>query len=604
MKKALSLVLALVMVLSCVSGFAFAADASDPTVEHGNIMAITATGDVHYLPVLNTAAVTWAANQEGGATLYLLRDAEITEQISFPTTWVASNPVTLDLNGNTLTSNGNQYDIIIKGNGVFTVQNGIYEHKGTRGNILIGVSSDHNLEDPVYMASDATVNIKNAFVYNSNTAGPVLYSYYKKTNLNVEDSILWTNHGGTYGTCYLEYAAEFHVNITDSIIGNKGSHIFGVRNMDDKNWICGNNTLNATNALLANSTGKAYLDSAWVQINGTWVNGATATAVPTQSATVYDGKWSIDAPNGIKLETAGAQYFGEVPTGIEINVSVFLMDDEGNISSRNDMVQGDEYILPTTSAGGADWNTKPDGTGVAYKAGDVVTTGMALYPAEAKFVFTLDADYHLCTIQCAVCGGCLDAACDKAVCADKCVLATLKLDDVKAGHWYKDAVEYVYHAGIMEGTSKTAFGADKVVTRATVITALWNMAGKPTTYNSIRFSDVAAGQSYTEAVRWAAGYGITTGNGDGNFDPNGEVTREQLATFLYRFAKYMNLNTTVNADIAGYADAASVSSYAADALKWANGAGVINGKSGKVLDPTGDATRAELAKMLMVVSNL
>ncbi len=583
-----------------------AATVNNPTASFGAIMAVNDAGDVYYFPTLSTEAVTWAANQEGGATLYLLKDMELADQVVFPATWSAQNPVILDLNGNTLTSNLNKAAIVFNGNGILTLQNGYFVQTGASPNFSIGTGAAGKF-DALGLSYEATLNFKNAVVCNTNTAGTsstVIYGYYKKINMNVDNSIVWATQNTWSGAVYTEYSEKFILESSNSVIGcADNEQIFVLRDKDLTTWSPAEIKFTVSNTVFANTTGKLFRDQNVTILNGTTIAKADSLGVPLNGATLHDGAWSITAPNGDVLTAATAQVFGTAPTAITVNSYVILMDADGKIESFNSIPAGG-FELPATGVDGVNWNTSPDGTGVVYKAGDILTAGTVLYRVESSFVFVLDADYHMCSTACSICGGCLDADCDKAACADKCMLATLKFDDLKVGHWYKDAVEYVYHAGIMDSASKTSFGADKVATRATVVTSLWRMAGKPKTFNSIVFSDVASSASYAEAVRWAAAHGITTGDGDGNFNPNGEVTREQLATFLYRFAKCMNLNTTVFAELDAFSDANTVSEYAVDAMKWAVGAGVINGKGNGTLDPTGDATHAELAKMLMVVSNL
>ena len=111
------------------------------------------------------------------------------------------------------------------------------------------------------------------------------------------------------------------------------------------------------------------------------------------------------------------------------------------------------------------------------------------------------------------------------------------------------------------------------------------------------FGDVPNGTWYTDAVTWASQNGIVTGTGNG-FQPEGNVTREQLATMLYRYAKTLGMNTAASGSLSGFADGARTSDWAKDAMSWAIGNGLITGKGSSTLDPAGSATRAEVAAIL------
>ena len=112
------------------------------------------------------------------------------------------------------------------------------------------------------------------------------------------------------------------------------------------------------------------------------------------------------------------------------------------------------------------------------------------------------------------------------------------------------------------------------------------------------FSDVPAGQWYSGAVAWAAENGVVTGNADGTFNPNGPITREQMAAILYRYAQQKGYDVSKKADLSAFADGGSVSDYAKEAMAWANAAGLINGMDESVLAPGGSATRAQVAAIL------
>ena len=173
-------------------------------------------------------------------------------------------------------------------------------------------------------------------------------------------------------------------------------------------------------------------------------------------------------------------------------------------------------------------------------------------------------------------------------------LAPGAFTDVPAGHWASEAIAYVTGEGYFSGTSAATFSPGAPMTRSMLATVLWRMAGQPAPTGANPFTDVPAGQWYTDAVTWAAQQGIVTGTGNGLFDPDGSITREQLAVMLHRFAG----SAAASADLSGFADASAISSWASEAVNWAVASGVLSGDEAGRLNPGGAATRAEVAQML------
>lgn len=177
----------------------------------------------------------------------------------------------------------------------------------------------------------------------------------------------------------------------------------------------------------------------------------------------------------------------------------------------------------------------------------------------------------------------------------------LPFTDLAAGAWYEDAVAYVYRHDLMSGFSEDTFGPNAALSRAQLCQILYNMEGRPAVTGGGSFSDLADGAWYTDAVAWAASQGIVDGYGGGLFGPDDNITREQLASILYRYAQARGDDVSVGEDtnILSYSDAADVAEYAVSAMQWACGAGVITGISESALAPRGEATRAQTAAMLM-----
>ncbi len=170
--------------------------------------------------------------------------------------------------------------------------------------------------------------------------------------------------------------------------------------------------------------------------------------------------------------------------------------------------------------------------------------------------------------------------------------------DIVPGAWYQDAVNYAIENGLMEGTSATTFEPNTKTSRGMVVTILHRLEGTPSAA-AAGFGDVASGQWYSDAVAWAAAHGIVTGYDNGNFGPNDIVTREQMAAILYRYASYKAYGTDAQANLTSYTDAGAISGYAESAMKWANAEGLITGTTTTTLSPAGDASRAEVATILM-----
>lgn len=179
-------------------------------------------------------------------------------------------------------------------------------------------------------------------------------------------------------------------------------------------------------------------------------------------------------------------------------------------------------------------------------------------------------------------------------------------NDVTEKNWYYNAVVYVYQNGLMKGnnTAGDEFQGSVNASRAMVVTVLWRLAGEPKSTGAANtFEDLKQGW-YKDAIQWAYENGITTGRDDKTFAPADNVTRQEMAAFLYRFCDYMKYDAVPGVDISSFPDASNVSSYAVEYMKWAVGAGLITGKLqlDKVtvkLEPRSETSRAELATLLM-----
>ena len=173
--------------------------------------------------------------------------------------------------------------------------------------------------------------------------------------------------------------------------------------------------------------------------------------------------------------------------------------------------------------------------------------------------------------------------------------------DVSETAWYKNSVDYAVEHGLMNGTGSNTFEPESTMTRAMLVTVLWRYANAPKP-GANPFTDVPNGKWYTDAVAWAAENGVVNGVGDGKFEPDGSVTREQMATILYRYAQKVGIDTSKHTELSAFPDASRVSAYAREPMQWIVAEGVIGGsrENGQDwLNPQGNATRAEVATILM-----
>ncbi len=177
----------------------------------------------------------------------------------------------------------------------------------------------------------------------------------------------------------------------------------------------------------------------------------------------------------------------------------------------------------------------------------------------------------------------------------------MNFSDVKDGDWYFTAAEYTYKNGLMNGTSATTFSPMMKMSRAQLVTVLYRLDGQCMAHTEMPFDDLTQ-DWYRAAVAWAYENGIVNGTSATKFSPDGDLTREQTATILYRYCKYRGYDVTKTADVTTFPDHGNIGSYAVEAISWACAEGLLTGKpvGDKLhLDPLGTATRSEVATILM-----
>lgn len=186
----------------------------------------------------------------------------------------------------------------------------------------------------------------------------------------------------------------------------------------------------------------------------------------------------------------------------------------------------------------------------------------------------------------------------EAVFAEEGTVSELPFEDVKVEQWFYDAVKYVYDNELMNGISATEFNPNGLLTRGTIAQVLFNLEGADADAAAV-FDDVPADAWFADAVNWAAANNIVTGYGDGTFGPDNNITREQMAAILYRYAQFKGYDVSAKGDLTAFTDGDNVSEWAKDALSWCVGVKLINGRDNGTVDALGTATRAEIAQIFM-----
>lgn len=194
--------------------------------------------------------------------------------------------------------------------------------------------------------------------------------------------------------------------------------------------------------------------------------------------------------------------------------------------------------------------------------------------------------------------GAYKAAVDVTITDEKYEALKSKFTDME-GHWAKDDVVMAAYRGLFNGVSGTLFAPEDAITRGQVVAVLYRMEGSPAAATAAAFTDVPATAYYAAAINWAAEKGIVKGVSADAFAPEDAITREQLAAILYRYAQYAELDVSATTELDAYTDADAISAYAVDAVTWAIATGLIQGTSTTTIEPSGMATRAQAAVILI-----
>ncbi len=302
-----------------------------------------------------------------------------------------------------------------------------------------------------------------------------------------------------------------------------------------------------------------------LSLNGpeTVLHDSEFTLTLESSAAVADGKITIayDA-NGLYFQ--GAEAGAAWPQNADLSLQV---NDNGN----------GKLVLAFAGA-------------VEAEAGSLVELTFQTTDVLGEVTFTLDGENSYIT------GHAGELAASAAV---EVICDAEGFKDVNSEAWYHDGIDYVVEQGYMEGMPGGVFAPEGKTTRAMLMQVLYRMAGAPAVEGDLPFADVASNAWFHEAILWAYQNEIAKGITETAFEPDTNVTREQIAVFFRRFAQYCGLNVACNGDLADFRDAAAVGAYAVEAMEWAVEHGIIQGMPGNLLAPTDAATRAQIATMLV-----
>ena len=305
-----------------------------------------------------------------------------------------------------------------------------------------------------------------------------------------------------------------------------------------------------------------------------------------------NGTWTATLPNATKTYTftaacAESDNYEAATATCTVDVTQYLPPTNPNYRITVEATQGGTVaVSPTAAKAGTPVTLTPD-PDAGYQVGSVAVTDRFGQPVavmentDGTYTFTMPNGQVTVSVTFAE------------------AVLNLPFPDVAEGDWFYDAVVYAYENGLMDGVGDNLFAPNSETTRAQLVTILYRLAGQPEPGGNSGFSDVETGTWYTDAVAWAAENGIVNGVSDTEFAPGDAITREQLAVILYRYAAYQGYDVSQRADLSGFADADTISDYAQAALSWAHAEGLVLGFEDDSLRPQGNASRAQIAAVLM-----
>ncbi|MBQ9974234.1 MAG: S-layer homology domain-containing protein [Oscillospiraceae bacterium] len=307
----------------------------------------------------------------------------------------------------------------------------------------------------------------------------------------------------------------------------------------------------------------------------------------------YAAHWPNDPANAnvykftVTLISKNVVSGGGVPstpsTPTEYRIDLAKVDNATVKLSDTDAAKGDKVTVTVT----ADEGYKAESVTVKSGSGEVAVTDNG----DGTYTFTMPEGVVTVTVEVKA------ETPDEPDHSEVCKADDYK--DVDLNAWYHNAVCYVLDKGYMSGFNADEFGPEKTVTRAMVAQIFYNMESTPAVTSGKEFPDVAYGQWYYNAITWAAANGVVSGYGDGSYQPDKSVTREELAQMFFNYAKSKGLTGDEAADLSKFMDEHEISDWAEAALSWGVGAGLMSGKGGNMIDANGNGVRAEIAQMIM-----
>ena len=551
-------------------------DLGDVIISGGDVTGIGSTGNLSCGITTNTKLEIKGATvkAEGGtASTQFSCGLYATETCSIEDSTVTTTGGSAGTGGSygiLVESTGTAADVTINGNSV--VRANMTGEEGVDGKTISGktIKQENSI---VFENGEGTVYGTVTLHEDLTVAADESLTIPQGATLNIPEGTTLTNRGtmtnnGTIdnqGTLTIEPGG----NLAGDVTGNQAIYkVTGV-------------TLNRSNLSLT-AGGTAWLRAA-VQPDNAANKMVTWSTSDASIATVTDGVVTAVAPGTATITATAADGSG-ASASCTVTVSSYLPPANPNYRITVEATQGGTVTAdPTAAKAGATVTLTPV-PDRGYQVGSVAVTdrfGDAVAvteQADGTYTFTMPNGQVTVTVT--------------------FEQAPLPFPDVTEGDWFYDAVRYAYETGLMDGVGDSLFAPNSETTRAQLVTILYRLAGQPAVSGDLPFTDVEAGTWYTDAVAWAAENGIVNGTTDTTFAPGDDITREQLVTVLYRYAESKGYDVSASADLSGYPDAGQVQDYAQPAMAWAVAEGIVEGVDGN-LNPTGDATRAQIATILM-----
>ncbi len=478
-----------------------------------------------------------------------------------------------------------------------------YIYDGTNNGLLLGDTTDNKVD--LYWI-DLT-NDNYTAVKICTLEGAVAIS-----GLYTEDDLKGTKHHSDLPTNMDNsvIGAPHHGMTTDVLIGEvsalTGKVIGSETETTGSRTVMPSSTERRDDCIAGNTT--VSLMSDLDTTNGLITVEFDADLVSLESITTYTSFKSIKEEAGkitfgyvndgaMSRDSVLADLVFQLKEGKEADVTITVVEDNAFAIGSKEIVtltapqhsyELDEVVEPTCTEDGYEVYVC-SGCGDSY----TVTLEALGHDYEAVVTEPTCTEDGYTTYTCTVCG---ESYVDDVV---EAYCPSAKFEDISLTAWYHEAVDYVVENELMNGMSDTTFAPENKTTRAQLVTVLYRLAGSPETELTEQFKDVSKDAWYAEAVAWAYANEITEGITADLFAPEANVTREQVVTFLARFAERNGIDTETEGDLSEYTDAAQVSEYAVSAMIWAIDNGIINGMGDGTLAPKADSTRAQIATILM-----